>query len=472
MRFQDLGIGRLFERVRDAVIVADAETQRIVLWNQAAKNIFGYSTSEALGLRVEALVPEHLKDQHRAGIGRYAATGHGPYIDSSRLLELPALRKGGEEIYIELSLSLIRLVSDADDSERYVLALVRDITERKQVEEAVRQLTEDLENQVAERTEQLEERARGLLESEERYRSFIEQSTEGMWRFELEDPVPTDLTPDEQVDCFYRHGYLAECNDAMARMYGYARAEEIVGARLGDLLPSFIPENVEYLKAFVHSGYQLTDAESQEVDRHGDTKYFLNNVTGIVENEPLLRVWGTQRDISERKRWEEALQMSETRFRTMIEQPPLSIQILSPDGRRLQVNGAWQELWGVTLDDIAGYNLLEDQQLVAKGIMPYIQRGFAGEPTPIPPIMYDPDETIPGLSSYEEPKRWVRAFIYPVKDEAGNVREVVLMHEDVTERKQAEEELRDSEERFRGTFEQAAVGMAHVRTDGRWLRVN
>jgi PAS domain-containing protein len=156
----------------------------------------------------------------------------------------------------------------------------------------------------------------------------------------------------------------------------------------------------------------------------------------------------------------------------MIEQSPLSIQILSPDGWTLQVNGAWQELWGVTLDDIAGYNLLEDQQLVAKGIMPYIQRGFAGEPTPIPPIMYDPDETIPGLSSYEEPKRWVRAFIYPVKDEAGNVREVVLMHEDVTERKQAEEELRDSEERFRGTFEQAAVGMAHVGTDGHWLRVN
>src|SRR5215216_620636 len=148
------------------------------------------------------------------------------------------------------------------------------------------------------------------------------------------------------------------------------------------------------------------------------------------------------RDITEQKRAEEALQISETRFRTMIEQSPLSIQILSPDGRTLQVNRAWEELWGVTLEDIAGYNLLEDQQLVAKGIMPYIQRGFVGGPTAIPPIMYDPDETIPGRSSHEESKRWVRSFIYPVKDEAGDVREVVLMHEDVTERKQAEEELR------------------------------
>jgi PAS domain S-box-containing protein len=62
---QDLGIGSLFERIQDAVIVAVAKTQRIVLWNPAATNIFGYSASEALGLRVEDLVPESLKDQHR-----------------------------------------------------------------------------------------------------------------------------------------------------------------------------------------------------------------------------------------------------------------------------------------------------------------------------------------------------------------------------------------------------------------------
>src|ERR671921_2539142 len=170
VRPEDLGFGRLFERVRDAVIVADAETQRIVLWNQAAKDIFGYSASEALRLRVEALVPEHLKDQHRAGIARYAETGHGPYIDSPRLLELPALRKGGEEIYIELSLSPIEVVDHADGNERYVLAIVRDITARKRVEEEIRRINEDLENRVAQRTEQLEERERGLRERERRLR--------------------------------------------------------------------------------------------------------------------------------------------------------------------------------------------------------------------------------------------------------------------------------------------------------------
>lgn len=61
MRPEELGIGRLFEHIRDAAIVADARTQQILLWNPAASRIFGYSASEALKLRVEALVPESLK---------------------------------------------------------------------------------------------------------------------------------------------------------------------------------------------------------------------------------------------------------------------------------------------------------------------------------------------------------------------------------------------------------------------------
>jgi hypothetical protein len=60
----------------------------------------------------------------------------------------------------------------------------------------------------------------------------------------------------------------------MARMYGWSAPEELVGARLGSLLPSSIPENVEHFKGFVRPNYQLNDTESQEVDEQGNIKYF------------------------------------------------------------------------------------------------------------------------------------------------------------------------------------------------------
>src|SRR5215831_9451303 len=124
----DFGIGRLFERVRDAVVVADAAASgRIVLWNPAAEKLFGYSASEVLGLPVEVLIPKRLKPRHRAGLVGYLATGHGALIDEGAVVEVPAVRRSGEEIIVELSLSPIE---DTSVGGRFVLATIRDVSER------------------------------------------------------------------------------------------------------------------------------------------------------------------------------------------------------------------------------------------------------------------------------------------------------------------------------------------------------
>jgi two-component system, NarL family, sensor histidine kinase UhpB len=172
----------------------------------------------------------------------------------------------------------------------------------------------------------------------------------------------------------------------------------------------------------------------------------------------------------ERRRAEVALRVSETRFRLMIDQSPLSTQIFSPEGRTLRVNRAWEELWGVKLDQIPGYNVLHDPQLVEKGIMPYIERGFAGEAVAIPPVKYEPEETIPSVSGVAH--RWVQAFIYPVIDADGKIQEVVLVHEDITDRMEAEEERRQAEEKYRSIFENAVEGIFQTTVDGQFLTAN
>jgi PAS domain S-box-containing protein len=154
---------------------------------------------------------------------------------------------------------------------------------------------------------QLNQSQTALLKSEERYRVFLAQSSEGIWRCELERPLAIQAALETQVDDFYQHGYLAECNEVLAQMFGYASVAEMLGARIGEFLPKSIPANVEFFRAFISSGYRLVDAELCEFDRHGNLRYFLNNLIGIVENGYLVRVWGVQHDITARKQAEEAL---------------------------------------------------------------------------------------------------------------------------------------------------------------------
>jgi PAS domain S-box-containing protein len=163
-------------------------------------------------------------------------------------------------------------------------------------------------------------------------------------------------------------------------------------------------------------------------------------------NEELSRLKGglesrVEECTAELTRTNEALRESEGRFRGLMEQAPFSVQVFAPDGQTIRVNRAWEQLWGTTLDQTEAYNILHDQQLETKGIASYIHRAFAGEPVHIPAIQYEPNETLPGLTRHQAPRRWVAAVAYPLKDAAGRVGEVVLVHEDITARRRAEERL-------------------------------
>ncbi len=265
-----LRLAAIVESSEDAIIGKTLEGV-ITNWNKGAEKVYGYTAQETVGRPISMLVTPDRPAEIPDILARLKRGEPIEHFVTTRV------KKNGEVIDVALTISPIK---NAEGTIIGASTIARDITELRHGEREQRK-------------------------SEERYRAFVRNSSEAIWRFELEEPVPTGLPVDEQIELCYRHGYLAECNDAMALMYGFSHAEQIVGARFSDLLVRDDPKNVEFLRAFIKSGYRMTEAQSHEVDRDGNPKYFLNNLVGIVEDGWLLRAWGTQRDITERQLAEE-----------------------------------------------------------------------------------------------------------------------------------------------------------------------
>lgn len=128
------------------------------------------------------------------------------------------------------------------------------------------------------------------------------------------------------------------------------------------------------------------------------------------------------------------------RFRTLFQQAPFSVQLLARDGRTLAVNDAWERLWqasdALKAYVLGEYDMLADPQLVATGVTEQLRRAFDGESVELPTIVYDPAR----LGRPGRP-RLVRAYAHPVRGDDGVVAEVMLIHEDITEREAATERL-------------------------------
>ena len=125
-------------------------------------------------------------------------------------------------------------------------------------------------------------------------------------------------------------------------------------------------------------------------------------------------------------------------------QSPVSTVVYDPAGRPLAANPAFERLWGAGLADVpADYSVLTDPQLEAAGVLPAIRRAFAGEAVTLPALRYDVAST-----TGRGRTRWTQAHLYPVRDAAGRVEQVVLAHEDVTARREAEATLAQRNEQL------------------------
>ena len=277
-------------------------------------------------------------------------------------------------------------------------------------------------------------------EMAERYKAYM-HSAEGLWRLELKEPISVATSPDEIIQYCRKHSYLAECNDNMARMYGYEKAEELVGTGLEDMMNFNDPVQVDYLRTFVVNGFIISKTETKEYDRYGNTVYFLNSMEGVVENGLLKRVWGTQQDITEQRKIEEQLKKSELFYRNLFANSLDGMLVTDEMGTILYASPS--------VKPILGY---DNNEILQKNTFDYVH----------------PDDKELALSSFLEElndRAHIQFISVRILKKSGEwlwcvirghslmqnpyVKGVVVNFHDDTRRKQTEVALIESEQRFR-----------------------
>ena len=204
---------------------------------------------------------------------------------SGRTIKTEAVMKkqNGKKVWVQLVGSPYY---DEDGSRNGCMIVYTDITSLKEIEEL-------------------------LKKREEGYKTFIDQSAVGIWRAEYRQPIPINLPVSEQIDLLLDTGIITECNDFMSKMYGHNISTDLIGRRIRDFYymeNNFDEERTRALmQSFVLNNYRISNAESKELDRSGAVRYMLNNNIGVVENGCLIRTWGVQTDITDRKKTEKEL---------------------------------------------------------------------------------------------------------------------------------------------------------------------
>ena len=273
-----------------------------------------------------------------------------------------------------------------------------------------------------------------LRVSESRYRSLVERTSDAVFCYEYDPPIPTSLPVAEQVKRLYE-GFLLECNDVCARSYGARTASEVIGRPLLKLFATE-PGSLDGLfEKMIHNGYRITDEEGVEVLEDGSKRYFLNNGQGVIEDGQLVRVWGTFHDITAQKHAELAFRAEKEFTETALDAQKDTFFVFDPKtGEAVRWNRAFRDVSGYSDDEIRSmkapesYYSKEDLKKATEAI-----GRLSGSETAILEMF------LICKSGKTIPTEYIGSAI---RDEKGVLQYIIAIGRDITQRRQIEEALR------------------------------
>ncbi len=308
---------------------------------------------------------------------------------------------------------------------------------------------------------EIQKKIEELIEKEEIYQYFLNEINVGFYIAKTKVPIPIDLPEDEQIKMIYKYAYVADCNDAFAKMYGFSSAEELRERMVVEIHGGpDVPENIEAHRYFIRNGYRIIGVETLEVDREGNKKWFRNNVVGIINNKAIIAIIGTQTDITMMKEIEENLRRSEEEKKLILNSVAELITLQDRNLKIIWANKSAGDSLGLESSVLIGqhcYKLWHGRETVCENcpVDRAIKTGefHSGE-------MRTPDGRV-----------W---FIkgYPVKDEKGEVFEAIEVTTEITEKVRMEERIKIQQQYFEGIFKFSPFAIVITDREGKIFRIN
>jgi PAS domain S-box-containing protein len=188
------------------------------------------------------------------------------------------------------------------------------VTELKAEVERLSQENEVLRSQLQQSEHlntELQQTLDRLTEAEDSLSTLFDLSTVGFYFGRLDPPISITLPVEEQCEQLYQNFRVMRANQAFADMYGANHPDEVVGMGNPDCHVEASEKNNAFIRGIIENGYKIRNLETEEIDRDGQPRYFLNSCTGVIRDGYYAGGWATQIDITELRLAQQALLQAE-----------------------------------------------------------------------------------------------------------------------------------------------------------------